>query len=108
MEPEFVCFQKQLSNTDVSRNLEIPNRAPFLPAGHGVMLVTDREGNIYDFVASVRADGRRSLKRDWCFFAEKKHLRAGEFIRIYWSGNGNQYRVQAGLELHGYIVWETL
>ncbi|CAK9172315.1 unnamed protein product [Ilex paraguariensis] len=102
------CFTKLLTATDVARNLEIPNRARFLPIGNAVMRVIDQEGNIYEFIASERADGRRSLTRQWRAFAVANNLRAGEFLRIYRSGNGNHYVVHAGVELHGHIIWERL
>ncbi|CAK9181611.1 unnamed protein product, partial [Ilex paraguariensis] len=71
MEPQYLCFDKWLSDTDVDRNLEIPKGARFLPDGNGIMLVTDRDGNTYEFIASVRADGRRSLTREWHAFAKR-------------------------------------
>ncbi|CAK9152247.1 unnamed protein product [Ilex paraguariensis] len=76
------------------------------------MSVIDRDGITYEFIASVQADGRRSLTRDWRPFALTKGLRTGELLRIYHSGNENEniFAVQLCLELHGgqYIVWETL
>ncbi|CAK9152232.1 unnamed protein product [Ilex paraguariensis] len=109
MEPQYVSFQKYLSNRDVHGNLEIPNWADHLPDGNEVMRVTDRHGTIYEFIASIRADGRRSLTRDWRGFALAKGLRTNELLRICWLGNGNEYAVQVGLQLHGpYIAWETL
>ncbi|CAK9152231.1 unnamed protein product [Ilex paraguariensis] len=97
---------------DVKGNLEIPNAAEYLLEGNEIMSVIDRDGITYEFIASVRADGRRSLTRDWRTFALTKGLRTGELLRIYHSGNENEniFAVQAGLELHGgqYIVWETL
>ncbi|CAK9156095.1 unnamed protein product [Ilex paraguariensis] len=109
MEPQRVCIQKQLSETDINRNLEVPNQAQFLPEGNGIMLVTDRDGTSFEFVASVRRSGRRSLTHQWIEFAASKGLRAGEFIRINWTGHENQYEVQLGLQAHGqHIFWETL
>ncbi|CAK9140102.1 unnamed protein product [Ilex paraguariensis] len=109
MESQNVCFQKFLSDRDVHGNLEIPNRADYLPEGNEVMRVTDRHGTTYEFIASVRASGRRSLTRHWHTFAVEKGLRTGELLRIYRLGNGNDYAVQVGLEFHGlYIVWETM
>ncbi|CAK9152256.1 unnamed protein product, partial [Ilex paraguariensis] len=107
--PQLVCIEKRLSGTDVSRNLEVPSQARFLPEANGIMLVTDRDGIRYEFIAPVRKSGRRSLTHQWSDFAAAKGLRASEFIRINWSGNENHYVVQVGLEAHGqHIVWETL
>ncbi|CAK9152253.1 unnamed protein product [Ilex paraguariensis] len=95
MEPQFVCMEKQLAETDVNRNLEVRNQARFLPEGNGIMLITDRDRKTYEFVASRRRSGRRSLTRQWIDFAASKGLRAGEFIRINWTGHENHYEVQA-------------
>ncbi|CAK9154918.1 unnamed protein product [Ilex paraguariensis] len=110
MEPQNVCFQKYLSDRDVYGNLEIPNGTDNLPDGNEIMRVTDRDGTTYEFIASVRANGRRSLTRHWRSFAVDKGLRTGELLRIYrLNGNGNDYAVQVGLEFHGlYILWETM
>ncbi|CAK9160303.1 unnamed protein product [Ilex paraguariensis] len=109
MEPQFVCFTKRLSRTDVRRNLEIPNGALFLPAGNGVMRVRDRHGVTYQFVASERIGRRRSLTQDWIPFAAAKTLEVDAMLRIYWSGDGNEYVVQEGVQLFGpHIAWLTL
>ncbi|CAK9160302.1 unnamed protein product [Ilex paraguariensis] len=109
MEPQFVCFTKRLSKTDVCRNLEIPNGTLFLPAGNEVMRVRDRHGVTYQFIASERIGGRCSLTHDWIAFAAAKTLEVGAMLRIYWSGEGNEYVVQEGVQLFGpYIAWLTL
>ncbi|CAK9141973.1 unnamed protein product [Ilex paraguariensis] len=109
MEPELLCLRKRLTNSDVQRNLEIPNGAPFLPARNEVMLVRDKEGNIFQFRAKVRRGGRRSLTYQWRRFAVDKSLKVGEYLRISRSGNGNEYVVEVGLELFPpHIGWEVL
>ncbi|CAK9152259.1 unnamed protein product, partial [Ilex paraguariensis] len=105
----FPCFKKTLTRTDVERNLEIPNRTPFLPDGNGLMLVRDRFGVTYQFIASERRGGRRSLTNDWHAFAVSKSLQVGDPLRICRLENGNEYVVQVGIELFGpHLVWETL
>ena len=108
MVPAFLCFEKALTRTDIQRNLEIPNRTPFLPDGNELMLVRDRFGVTYQFIASERRGGRHSLTHDWHTFAVSKGLQVGEPLRIYRLGNGNEYVVQVGTELFGHLVWTTL
>ncbi|CAK9147558.1 unnamed protein product, partial [Ilex paraguariensis] len=61
MEPQYVCFEKSPSDRDVHGNLEIPSRADYVLDRNGVIRVTDRDRITYEFIASVRADQRRSL-----------------------------------------------
>ncbi|CAK9172899.1 unnamed protein product [Ilex paraguariensis] len=107
MEPEFLCFTKEsLTRSDVQRNLEIPNGASFLPPGNEVMIVRDQAGTKYEFIASERRGGRRALTWDWHDFAVAKNLQVGDSLRMYWSGNENEYVVQLGTKLFGdHIVW---
>ncbi|CAK9157162.1 unnamed protein product [Ilex paraguariensis] len=110
MQADFKCFEKTLTRTDVNRNLEIPNGAHFMPAGNGVMLVTDQAGNRYQFIASERRGGRRSMTDQWRAFAEANHLQVGDALRIYHSGNGDdEYVVEMGVKLFGTIIaWRPI
>ncbi|CAK9140110.1 unnamed protein product [Ilex paraguariensis] len=94
---------------NVERNLEIPNGSPFLPIDDELMLVRDRAGTTYQFRASERRGGRRSLTLDWHAFAVAKNLEVGDAMRIYKLGNGNEYEVQVGTKLFGpHIGWLSL
>ncbi|CAK9140106.1 unnamed protein product [Ilex paraguariensis] len=107
MEPKFMCFTKEsLTRSDVQRNLEIPNAASFLQPENEIMFVRDQAGTTYQFIASERKGGRKALTRDWHDFAVAKNLQVGDSLRIYWSGNENEYVVQLGTKLFGdHIVW---
>ncbi|CAK9160104.1 unnamed protein product, partial [Ilex paraguariensis] len=55
------------------------------------MRVLDRYGVTNQFKASERTGGRRSPSHDWIAFSAAKTLEVGAMLRIYWSGDGNEY-----------------
>ncbi|CAK9159715.1 unnamed protein product, partial [Ilex paraguariensis] len=90
----YQCFEKILSATDVNRNLEIPKGARLLPEGDEVMFVSDQGGRRYQFRASVRSGGRRSMTHQWHYFAMARTLRIGDILRLYRSDYVNEYVVE--------------
>ncbi|CAK9159713.1 unnamed protein product [Ilex paraguariensis] len=86
------CFQKELTPTDISRNLEIPEWALDLPPGNESMHVVDPNADItWEFICSTRSSGRRSMTHQWIDFAKKKELRPGDVLRFYRWTNGDGY-----------------
>ncbi|KAL7184525.1 hypothetical protein ACSBR2_026645 [Camellia fascicularis] len=83
------CFEKELSKTDVTGNLEVPRDALYLPdaaENNEIMLVWDR-GKIWNFKAPVRGDGtgRRFMSCQWRQFATKNSLMDRDVLKFYRS-----------------------
>ncbi|CAK9159706.1 unnamed protein product [Ilex paraguariensis] len=99
MEGYVLCFEKKLSATDVTRNMEIPKWALHLPPGNEIMYVLDPNGETtWQFICSTRNSGRRSMLYQWMSFAEKKKLMPDDILRFYRSTNGDGYLME--LERH--------
>ncbi|THG23047.1 hypothetical protein TEA_024762 [Camellia sinensis var. sinensis] len=83
-----ICFEKELSKTDVTGNLEIPRDALHLPdaaENNEIMLVWDH-GKIWNFQAPVRGDGRRRFMSDqWRQFAKDNSLMDRDVLKFYRS-----------------------
>ena len=109
MEPELLSFHKTLTNSDVKRNCELSNKARYLPASNGVLIVRDVDGIPYRFRAPKMRSGRRSLTQDWKAFAVAKELKVGQKMRMYRLGHGNEYVVEVAVQLFGKVIgWRRL
>ncbi|CAK9133512.1 unnamed protein product [Ilex paraguariensis] len=109
MEPELLSFHKTLTNADVKRNFELSNKALYLPASNGVLIVRDVDGIPYRFRAPKRRSGRRSLTQDWKAFAVAKELKVVQKIRMYRLGHGNEYVMEVRVQLFGKVIgWPRL
>ncbi|CAK9143067.1 unnamed protein product [Ilex paraguariensis] len=95
MEGHLLCFEKKLSPTDTSKNLQIPRNSVHLPRANEEITVTNQDGEIWQFICSTRADGRRHITHEWREFAKAKRLLPGDIFRLYQSTtNENLYFMQ--------------
>ncbi|CAL5407315.1 unnamed protein product [Camellia sinensis] len=83
------CFEKELSKTDATGNLEIPGSALYLPAvaeNTEIMYVWDH-GKIWKFKAPVRSDGtgRRFMSHQWRQFSKDNSLMDRDVVKLYRS-----------------------
>ncbi|KAA8535329.1 hypothetical protein F0562_030332 [Nyssa sinensis] len=60
-----VCFQKELSDSDINTALEIPGGAMNLPPADEDMRVLDQNNRVWTFNAGTRRDGRRHMRKNW-------------------------------------------
>ncbi|KAA8539107.1 hypothetical protein F0562_025799 [Nyssa sinensis] len=91
---ESLCFEKQLTETDVSSYLEIPEAAQYLPPGDEAMQVVDENGYVWQFKASVTTTGRRCLTQQWHNFVAVASPRNGDTLKYYRLFNQNVYLVK--------------
>ncbi|KAI8008324.1 hypothetical protein LOK49_LG07G01057 [Camellia lanceoleosa] len=83
------CFEKEISQTDATGNLEIPRDALHLPDAmedRQIMLVW-HNGTIWRFRAPVRGDGtgRRYMTCQWRQFARDNSLMHHDVVELYRS-----------------------
>ncbi|GMP69035.1 hypothetical protein CsSME_00028436 [Camellia sinensis var. sinensis] len=90
------CFEKKLSKTDATGNLEIPMNALHLPAvDNEIMNVRHRDERIWEFKAPARRDGsgRRYMTCQWRQFVRENDLVDGDIVKFSWSTADEYYHV---------------
>ncbi|KAL7184495.1 hypothetical protein ACSBR2_026620 [Camellia fascicularis] len=90
------CFEKVLSNKDVTDTLEIPMTATDLPKRrNGIMVVWDQTGRQWEFQMRISVDFKRMLEpKRWIAFANFHELEEGETVNFFYSPTDNSYSVE--------------
>ncbi|KAA8539108.1 hypothetical protein F0562_025800 [Nyssa sinensis] len=91
---ESLCFEKQLTETDVNSYLEIPEATQYLPTGDEVIQVVDENGYVWQFKASLTTTGKRCLTQQWQNFVAVASPRNGDTFKYYRLFSQNVYLVK--------------